>query len=253
MSLPPDGELPFRSGAPVGSLTRAIATRRLIVGLEGGVARRRIVDVDVDVEVKGRPEPTLPGWQDIVVLGDVDVIDEPYDDGAWVSRNMAFKRTPDIALVPVTLAAAIRAVVANARKNPPELIGIIMLALFLGFFWWFFAILIGARVVHLLLFRRRLGFRADGVWGECDDGRVQVAPPYKLRAKIRATRGSQSKKRKVTAALVIVDHAGREQRVRFETAEHLLRFAQTLRRELNIKVREDIKLDGVAALDGDPA
>ena len=48
-----------------------------------------------------------------------------------------------------------------------------------------------------------------------------------------------------TSSLVVKGSDGAEHAIAFRDPESLLRFTHTLQRELGLKVREDIKLDGV--------
>jgi hypothetical protein len=98
--------------------------------------------------------------------------------------------------------------------------------------------------------RRTLAITRSGVVGDADAGPVDIVAPFKLRAKVRFTRGTQSRKRKVKASFVIKGSDGVEHAIAFRDPESLLRFTHSLQRALGLKVRQDIKLDGVEVGEG---
>lgn len=237
--------------ASVSALASANGRRTLVVGVEGGVVRRAVVDV-----VPRPGDLVLPGWENAVAVADVDLVEVPLHDGDWVGGLWALSTdrpagtVEAVKLVPVTLPAVLRGFVDETRRQSVPLIGWIFTALILTLMWWVFAVLGVVQVVRLLRNTRTLTISRGRVVGDADAGTVDVVAPFKLRAKVRFTRGTQSRKRKARASLVVKGSDGVEHAITFRDPESLLRFTQTLQRELGLKVREDIKLDGVEVGDG---
>jgi len=232
--------------ASVSALASANGRRTLVVGVEGGVVRRAVVDV-----VPRPGDLLVPGWHNAVAVADVDVVEQPLRDGDWVSGLLAVTHETRagtvhaVKLVPATLGAVLRGFVDESRRQPVPLLGWIIMAVVLTLMWWVFAVLGAVQLVRLLRNTRTLTISRAGVVGEDDAGACDIVAPFKLRAKVRFTRGTQSRKRKGKASLVIKGSDGVEHAIAFRDPESLLRFTHTLQQELGLKVREDIKLDGV--------
>ena len=230
----------------VNALASANGRRILVVGVEGGVVCRGIVDV-----VPRPGDLAVPGWNNAVAVADVDVVEQPLHDGDWVGGLFALATETRagtvhaVKLVPVSLWAVLRGFVDETRRHPPSLWDWINRALVFTLIWWAFGAHGALELVRLLRNRRTLAITRSGVVGDADAGHVDIVAPFKLRAKVRFTRGSQSRKRKGTASLIIKDNDGVQHAIAFRDPESLLRFTHSLQRVLGLKVREDIKLDGV--------
>lgn len=235
----------------VNALASANGRRTLVVGVEGGVVRRGVVDV-----VPRPGDLVVPGWDNAVAVADVDVVEQPLHDGDWVGGLFALATETRagmvhaVKLVPTSLWAVLRGFVGETRRQPASLLGWIIVVLVLTLMWWFFGVLGAVQLVRLLRNRRTLAITRTGVVGDADAGPVDIVAPFKLRAKVRFTRGTQSRKRKGKASFVIKGSDGGEHAIAFRDPESLLRFTHSLQRALGLKVRGDIKLDGVEVGEG---
>ena len=235
----------------VSALASANGRRTLVVGVEGGVVRRGVVDV-----VPRPGDLVVPGWYNAVAVADVDVVEQPLHDGDWVGGLFALATETRagmvhaVKLVPTSLWAVLRGFVDETRRHPPSLWDWINRALVFTLIWWAFGAHGALELVRMLRNRRTLAITRSGVVGDADAGPVDIVAPFKLRAKVRFTRGTQSRKRKVKASFVIKGSDGVEHAIAFRDPESLLRFTHSLQRALGLKVRQDIKLDGVEVGEG---
>jgi hypothetical protein len=235
----------------VSALASANGRRTLVVGVEGGVVRRGVVDV-----VPRPGDLVVPGWANAVAVADVDVVEQPLHDGDWVGGLFALATETRagmvhaVKLVPTSLWAVLRGFVDETRRHPPSLWDWINRALVFTLIWWAFGAHGALELVRMLRNRRTLAITRSGVVGDADAGPVDIVAPFKLRAKVRFTRGTQSRKRKVKASFVIKGSDGVEHAIAFRDPESLLRFTHSLQRALGLKVRQDIKLDGVEVGEG---